>query len=63
MLDIDELWRRRTGLAHFLADSAVLGTWNSGVYVIVCVLSERAKAVQVVTEACRFAAPQLSDHA
>ena len=63
MLDIDVLRRRRTGLAHFLADIAVLGTWNTRVYVIVCVLSERAKAVQVVTEACRLAAPQLSDHA
>ena len=56
MLDIDVLWRRRTGLEQFLTDSAVLGTWNGWIDVIVCMLPERPKAVEVVSQTRGFAA-------
>jgi len=42
------LWRRRTGLAHFLADATVLGTCDSRVQVIVCVLSGGPKVIKIV---------------
>jgi hypothetical protein len=62
MLDYYVLSGRRTGFAYFLTDTAVLGTRDTWIYVIVCMFPKRPKAVQVVAQTRPFAASQFSDH-